>query len=364
MATIYRRPKSKFLWIKFRDPVSNKLRQESTGLIAADRIHRQRARELAAEKTFLESKTPRSTSTHRWDQWVPVFLQQRHAMSPITLVRKSSAWRQLSEYLTESEVHSPQQITRQHCLDFVPWREGKGHLNSDKGRVISRNTVLMELKCLSSVLQEAVRRQWIAANVCHRLELQRELPREKSELNDEQIRLIRAEIQRRRKKASDDQEKLNAEFLDVSFEIAIAQGCRMAETWLPLSAVNLPEMEITFLAKGRNRYVAPINPGLVPLFKRLIKEKRSHTYTRPRMPSLVWFKFFDRLRRTRPDLANASFHSTRVTVVSRAERAGVPEKVAMVLVGHSSTTVHRVYRKIKKKELSAVWTALGSLSKT
>lgn len=358
MASLYIRPKSKFYWIKFRDPLTNKQRRESTGLLVADRSHRQRARQLEAEKTFLESKTPRSSSVHQWDLWVPDFLERRHALSPLTLIRKRAAWRQLSDYLRDAGVQTPQQLTRQHCLDYLPWRKGKGHLNSPQRRAISHNTVLTELKCLSSLVQEAVRRQWISSNVCHRLEIARELPREKSELSDTHIALIRAEIKRRMAQADSEQEKLNAQFLQVSFEIALAQGCRLNETWLPLSAVNLQEMEITFLAKGRNRYVAPLNPSLIPLFKRLKKANRTHTYTRPRMGSLIWFKFFARLRKRHPELANTSFHSTRVTVVSRAERAGVPEKVAMALVNHSSTTVHRIYRKIKRQELKSVWAAL------
>lgn len=362
MASIYERKNSRFIWIKFRDPLTNKIRRESTEFLADDRIHRQRARELCAEKTFAESQTPRSTSAHRWDQWVPGFLQQRHALVASTLARKTAAWRQLSEYLLTIKVQTPQQLTRQHCLDYVAWRKAKGHLNSPHQRRISHNTVLMELKCLSSIMQEAVRRQWCSANVCHRLEIARELPREKTELSNDQIRFIRSEIQKRKARAKSDHDRATSDFLEISFEIALAQGCRMAETYLPLSAINLEQMEITFTAKGNQRYIAPINPSLVPLLKRLQSEKRTHTYQRPRMGSLLWFKFFSRLRLKRHDLRNASFHSTRVTVVSRAERAGVPEKVAMALVNHSSTTVHRVYRKIKKTELSAVWGALRPLA--
>jgi hypothetical protein len=42
------------------------------------------------------------------------------------------------------------------------------------------------------------------------------------------------------------------------------------------------------------------------------------------------------------DLKDVSFHSTRVTVISRLERAGAKEKTVMDLVNHASTTVHRI----------------------
>lgn len=367
MASLYKRNRSKFYWIKFRDPATRKVCQEPTEFEHANPAHRQRAREFVAEKTFHESKAPKASSSHRWHLWVLPFLDARHATDDEadlkTLTRKLTAWRTLSDYLAEKEVNTPEQLTRQHCLNYVSWRKQRGHGRAKhKKKRLSNNTIILELKVLSSIVQEAVRREWVHANVCHRLEIPRDVVREKNELDDDDIRFIREEIARRVQKAESVEEKRNASFLHVSFEIALAQGVRMFETWLPLSDIDLEKMEISLLAKGKRRYVAPLNPSLVPLIKELKASGRTHTYDRPRMPSLVWFNLFDRLRSLRPSLAKASFHSSRVTVVSRAERNGVPEKVAMALVNHSSTTVHRIYRKIKKQELSAIWSALDSLN--
>jgi site-specific recombinase XerD len=362
MASLYFRNGSPYHWVKFRHPITFKVLRESTGFLRNDPVHRQRARQLLAEKNLFEAKIPRSNSEHRWDLWVPAFLKTRHGEPSRTLDRNMASWRILSAYLAHKEIAVPEQITRQHCMDFVPWRRSWGHRNSPALRRLSINTIIMDLKTLGCIMQEAVSRQWCEYNPCHRLGIKRARPREKDEMSDDQIAFIRERIRDRQREAASKEEMLNAEFLHISFEIAIHQGCRLSETWLPLSAVDLDNLEIEFIAKGDQTYKAPLNPALVPLLSELKRRNQKHTYDRPKMGGLKWFKFFDTLRKQRTDLANVSFHSSRVTVVSRAERNGVQEKVTMQLVNHSSTTVHRVYRKIKRHELKAVWTALASLS--
>jgi site-specific recombinase XerD len=296
-----------------------------------------------------------------WQTWVIDFLKQRHAASPKTLSRKLTAWRTLASYLHEKKIPTPAHLTRQHCLDYVKWRKWSGNLRTKK-RNVSINTVLLDLKMLGSIVQEAVRRAWIQSNPCYRLEIAREIPKQKPELSPSDIELIRAGIARKLADPYNDEERRNAEFLRVSFEIALAQGCRLFETYLELDDIDTENMEIMFLAKGRKRYTAPLSPDLLPLVTELRKRGQTFTYTKPRMPSLVWFKFLDMLRRKHPQLKRVSFHSTRVTVVSRLGRAGVPERVAMALVNHSSTTIHRIYRRVDRSELPRVWEALKPLS--
>lgn len=358
MANLYKRDRSAFWWIKFRDPHTLKLCQESTGLRHDNPFQTRKAREICAEKALQEIRGGRLNESSRWSAWVPEYLAVRHAAAPVTLTRKLTTWLTLSEFLQSIRVACPQQLTRAGVLSYVQWRKEKGNLRK-VGRAPAHNTILLELKILGGICQEAVRRGWIQSNPCHRLELQRERPREKGELTDEHIALIRAAIQKKLETANTDQARRNADFLHVSFEIAVAQGCRMTETYLCLSTdVDLKHRELHFTGKGNRRWSPPMNPSLVPLFERLIREGREYTYVRPRMPSLVWFKFMNKLRKHHPELSHVSFHSTRVTCVSRLERAGVPEHITMKLVNHASTTVHRVYRKFAPGEIAAYWAAL------
>lgn len=355
MASLKKRPRSPFWWISWRDP-QNGLTQRSTGLRWSDPLQTRRARELCAEKSLLEVRTLRLDSEALWDAWVPDFIKVRHAESPNTLRRTLTTWRTLRSFLTAHKVHSPQQLAREIVLRYLDWRKPQGRLNARSGaaRGVAHNTALLELRVLSGICQEAVRRRWCQSNPCARLEIKRVPPKVKDELSDEQVAVIRAEIQRRLR-----QKRQHADFLHVSFEIALAQGCRLAETHLALADVDEARGLIRFLAKGRRAYEAPLNPSLLPLFKRLRKERRTLTYQRPPMPSLVWFKFFHRLRQRHHDLARVSFHSTRVSLTSRMERAGIAEAVVMKIVNHASTTVHRVYRRVKASEAAPAWQALS-----
>lgn len=354
MASLFKRDRSPYWWLKFRDKTTGLVVRRSTGLRFDDASETRKARELRRLREGEEDSVAREFEHMRWDKWVVPFLEHRHSASPKTLTRKLASWSYLSEYLRTNQIATPIHLTRQHCLDYVDWRTAE--------RPASINTVLLDLCYLGSIVQEAVRRQWVMANPCFRLGIARETPRQKAELSDSDIALIRQAIAEKHKNSTTATGKRNAEFLKASFEIAIAQGCRLFETHIDLDNIDTENMEITFMAKGRKRYTAPLSPTLLPFIEQLQKRKQRFTYEPPKMPSLLWWELFKDLRAKHPHLNRASFHSTRVTVISRLGRAGVPERVAMSLVNHSSTTVHRIYRRVEKSELSAVWKALNPLS--
>jgi len=131
------------------------------------------------------------------------------------------------------------------------------------------------------------------------------------------------------------------EWMRVSYDIAWHQGCRFSETCLPLSNVDLKRGTITFHAKGGKDFTAPLADELRPLFQRLKAERRKSTFEMPKMSSKAWWLFFKRLR-----LRHLCFHCTRVTFITRCYQAALPEHVVMKLVGHASTTVHRVYPRL------------------
>lgn len=362
MASLYKRNRSPFWWCKFVDPISGKLRRVSTGLRFIDARESRRALAFRAEREADERRLTAAADESRWHQWVVPLINQKYAASPRTRDRYLAMWRAIGSYLDARKIFCPAELRREHGFDFMTWRKSAGNLLARKRkRGLAHNTALLDLKLLSSLASEAVRRGWIQSNPLARLGIAKETPREKAEMTDADIAIIRKAIADKLANPQNDGERTNAEFLRVSFEIAIHQGCRMFETFLDLRDVDLVNGEITFLAKGRKRYTAPLSPGLVPLFKELQDRGQSLTYTQPRLPSLIWWKFMDRLRRRHPHLARVSFHSTRVTVVSRLGRAGVSEKVAMALVNHGSTTMHRVYRRVQRSELPAVWRALEQI---
>lgn len=227
-----------------------------------------------------------------------------------------------------------------------------------KGKTLSHNSALLELRVLSVIMTEAVHRGIVSHSPTWRLGIKKNPPKEKQELTEHHIQGIREEI--RRVKESDP--KLG-HFFDISFEIAMAQGWRLHETHLDLEQVNLESMTVYRVQKGGRTIATPLNPSLIPLLLRLRSEGRTHTYEQPQLPSLQWFKLFDRLRERDRSFDRVSFHSTRVTVVSRLLNAGVGQPAVMKMVGHASATINRLYHRLPASEAAQLFRVLDDPSR-
>jgi site-specific recombinase XerD len=270
------------------------------------------------------------------------------------------SWSTISMYLEEVGIRTPHALKREHCLGYIAWRRGAGHMNKKggKGKPVSHNTALLELRVLSVIMTEAVHRGIVAHSPTWRLGIKKNPPKEKQELTEYHVQVIREEILR--VKESDPE---LGHYFDTSFEIAMAQGWRLHETHLDLQQVNLESMTVYRVQKGGRTIASPLNPSLVPLFERLRAERRTHTYQQPKLPSLEWFKLFDRLRERDRSFERVSFHSTRVTVVSRLLNAGVGQPAVMKMVGHASATINRLYHRLPASEAAQIFRVLDGSSK-
>lgn len=363
MSSLYRRKNSPFWWANIMDPVAGKRVNVST------RVRAGTSSDYRKALAFLDSKDRASTGIRtdesHWNSWVPLFIQTRYATSPRSLERIEISWRNIHLFLAENKITHPIQVTRNHCLAFLQWRKKAGMFKGTKGKMVCHNTALYDLKTFRMFLNEALDRRMIAINPAARLLIQKEPPAEKDEATDEQIAIIRARIQEKieaGKRYTSSRHSEVAHFLYTSFEIAFHQGVRLAETHFPLSAVNYRDAYIRLHAKGNKFFDAPINPQLRPLLERLRDEGRKFTYEKEARASLLWFNFFNELRRDDPSFNKVSFHSLRVGGISRFARAGIPEPIVMKMVGHCSTTVHRRYRRAPVSELNSYWGAVAAAS--
>jgi integrase len=141
--------------------------------------------------------------------------------------------------------------------------------------------------------------------------------------------------------------------MQISFEIAIHQGCRFAETCLPLSRIDLERKRITFDAKGGKTFATLLHDSLVPLITRLKASGRERTFEMPSQTGREWTRFFRKI-----GLHHLCFHCTRVSVVTRLCREGVSQPQAMRFVGHASETIHRIYQRLRIDDVSACVSAL------
>ncbi len=338
MASLYKRPNSDFWWVKFRDPATGEIKRESTKCRVGIGSHLRRAREICTGKTRAENQAPITKQHAPWEVWVTEFLNNHYATKPKTLLRYLGAWKSLRVYLETFKILYPAQLTYKHATDYVEWRQKP----SAEGMYwASRGTAIWELKILRLLMSEAVRQGLATTNPCVRLGLKKGHTREKPEITDDEIAIIRRAL------------KTRPEWMRTSFEIAIHQGCRSTETCIPLSRIDLERMQITFDVKGGKTFTTKLHDSLVPLVSRLKADGRERTFDLCAQAGREWTRFFRKI-----GLRHLCFHCTRVTVITRLCRANVSESQAMRFVGHASETIHRIYQRLRAEDVSACVSAL------
>ncbi len=329
-------------YITYPDAMTGKRKQRATVYRKDDPLGRKKAFDEAVQLTKEAQALRPAVAGESWDLWVPQWMT-------LNLVgrarqRYEGAWKHIHFFLTEQRLPCPRVIEYAHADRYLRWRTAQ---RRRRGTLINYNTALTELKIWSSVMREGVRRGFAQGNPFGQLGLGRQNVREKPEMTDEEIAKIRSELKSRPSWMSD------------CFEVAIHQGCRLMETAVPLSAVDLARGTITFKGKGNKVFTTSIHPGLRPMVEAKKKVGAGKLADLPPMPAKLWWQFFREV-----DLPHLCFHSTRVTVVTRMCRAGVPQGVAMSYVGHSSELVHRVYQRLTLPDQASALRALSSIGAT
>lgn len=359
MAFIYSREDSPYWWIRFRD-ANGRTRQQSTGLRRDDPRQTRQARGLEATRTAEELSIPKpSNRADRWDAWCIDYLNTRFS-TPEQAASKERVlynWGTLRAFLSERRLETPSALRREHLFDFLTWRtEARG----TGLKPVSLATALLDLKTLSVLVGEAVRRGWANSNPCLRLGVKRPSPRQKPELSDSDLAAIEAAIET--------EPEPRRTILYRTFRIARFQGCRLRETHLKMGEDVLLRPSgggvIIFRTKGNRQHAAPLHPELEPLLRSIAAAGERETFSMPRgrsQLSVMWTRFLHRHRFTQR-LPGLCFHSLRVTVVTRLARSNVPESKAMAYVGHATTTVHRIYQRLKLDDLQDCVSALASAS--
>lgn len=266
-----------------------------------------------------------------WSAWVPRFIAQRYGAGGLgsTRERYDTAWRNLSAYLQAEEIAVPRQLGRQQVRDYVAWRKvARAELGVHKA---AKNTALLEIKLLGTILDEAVESGFCTANPCRKLGIKRDKAKAKPKIEIAEHRLITRSLKR------------EPEWMRVSYKIAWEQGCRFSETCLPLDDVDLARNVIGFRTKGEKETIAefPLSPRLRHLIRRLMREGKKRTFEMPEWPAKKWFYFFRKI-----ELPHLCFHSTRVSFVTRCYEAGIPREHVMRLAGHSSPLAHEIYPRV------------------
>lgn len=336
--SVYPRKRSPFWYVSYPTP-DGKRKHEATRWRADDPTAYRKALDYARAKAQDAKADLEAGVSINWDSWVPGFLRTRYAESPLTLQRANNAWSALEPWLKERGLHTPRDPEYRHVQDYIDWRTAQTRPNKQK---YSRNTAILELKFLGIAQREAMHRGWCNKVIFEKMGVKRSPAKEKPEITDEQDELIRREL------------KTMPEWMRDCYEIGMAQGCRISETKTPLADIDEVRGVITFDAKGSKRFATRLHSALVPLVKRKRKEGREFLCDLPRFAPKLWCQFFDRI-----GLPDHSFHCTRVTVITKMARAGVPIQQALAYVGHASELIHRIYQRLNPADLSLAEAAIS-----
>ncbi len=354
--SVFRRAGRPVWYVKFQNPVTLAWQSLATVFRLDDPAGERRAIQLAQGKAAEAARSGPLRKQEAWGMWVEDFLRRRHARSPHTLNRCLNAWKNTAEFLHAHKIHTPAQLTYSHAAEYMAWRTDKprGHKGRGSGKKIAHNTALLEIKVLSTIMGEAVKLGFSPGNPIFRPGIQRTNAAQKPELTDDEIAKLRAAVKKREANLP-----LPKRWMSHCFEIALHQGCRLTETSVPLSDVDEERGVILFRVKGHGHgaekkpFATGLHPALVPMIRSLRKAGATHTCILPTMAGRIWWGLRKEL-----GLEHTTFHSTRVTVVTRLARAGIAEQQAMAFVGHSSTLVHRIYQRLRPADTAAARAAL------
>ena len=336
MAYLRKHSRSPFWQIRKRDLDSGEWIQKSTGLRHDNPSDTRKAQRLAEKATAEERQLGTATNNPAFNAWVPGYIAT-HWQRPESKRRYTTAWQAVKLFLNENGITYPRQIRYAHGDAYLRWR-GASDVH---GRKVGHNTALLEVKFLSQLVNEAIRREFCESNPIARLGVARKAAKVKPELTDDQIKTLR------RKLASE------PDWMRTAFEISLYTGCRFSECEIPMENIDLEagSIRIRDSKRGdtdpRKYFTVPIHPSLKPTLARLASEGAEVTCRLSRDKNGRINYFFRQCK------VAASFHSLRVTFITRCHRAGLSETDAMRLVNHSSQLVHRIYSRLNVDDVRA-----------
>jgi hypothetical protein len=333
MASLYRDRKSPYWYLK-KKGVDGVWRVRSTKYRHGVAAETRKAREQCAAATLEESRRARRQDV--WVTWVPDYIRTRY-LNPSTRRRVFNAWARLYEYFTINRIYAPQNLTRADCLAYMETRKQRA----------AHNTARLELKILSLICEEACRRDIIRTNPAAKLGIGRVRGKERPELSDDDITKIRTAL------------RSEPAWMSHAFEIALHQGCRLSETDLIFSDVDLHGSQLHFRrTKGDKPFSVPMHPNLKPVIEQIVALYQPSASGRilnlPPNAARDFHRFFKKLDIT----AGATFSSTRVTVASRLARAGYPLSKEMRVLNHGSELVHRQYQRLQAEDVADAYDLL------
>lgn len=335
MASYYRKPKSKYYWLRIKNP-DGSWTDVSSGIDAEQKGSLRKIQQRVALETAREERLADDGGDAMLRSWVPAWIPY-HYQNPKSEQRAQNAWAHLSAFFKSKRILHPEEVTYALCHEYMQWRTDEDACEEENRRMGNWNTALTELRILGTIMQEALSRGLILANPCSRLRLGRRDVKEKRAIERDEQAVIEAALEN------------EEQWMRDCWTVGIKQGCRLGEVQVPLDQISIPNRVIPFRVKGGRIHPAPLHADLIPIILRRREEGAERLVDLPKSPSKEWINFFNRC-----GYNDISFHCLRVTVITRFALANVTAEKAMQYVGHCSELVHSIYRKLKPRDVASL----------
>jgi hypothetical protein len=329
MAYLVKSKKSPYWYLRYRDLDSGEWKEQNTKLRHNDSKESAVALKAAAKKTKEEAMVaPRNGE--EFADWVPGYIRD-HYKEPRTQKRSLYFWDNLASWMISKKIRHPRQIKYDHAREYLKWRMAAG---------VSNNTARAEVKFLSFLMKEAIRKEIAERNPLAGEIIPKKAPKEKPELSDEDIHAARVKFLEARPEDK---------WCRVCFELLINLGCRFNEARISKENINFDALTI-LLEDSKRGDDDPRKFFTVPISRHLATFLQAidwhDGYTLPVLDLHSNRKFNRILKRA----CGATSHSCRVTFITRCHRAGLTQAEAMRLVNHSTDLVHRIYSKLNVED--------------
>ena len=322
MASIYPRAGSRFFWIRFRG-ADGKYQGISSGIDVALPGARKKAKIMAAKYTIKELSAPKIRESERWESWALNYLTRRYSATG-SWSNVELAFRDLLAFFAAFNIKMPRQVTYQVAAEFVSWRMAAKDMSK-----ISMNSARLRFVYFSVLMKEAVNRGYAEFNPCRDVKNRRTPPKEKQEITAEHQVIIEAAL------------KSRLEWMQDQWLVMMRQGCRIAETSVPLERIDTEQMTIELKLKGGRMHSARLHRDLLPLVAKVRERGDTHLVRLGSHGDATrWCEFFKKLK------LPYSSHCCRVTVITRLLRANYTPALVASFIGHSEE-INRIYRRLK-----------------
>jgi len=323
MASLYKKPRSPFWWLRYRDLDTGDWRGKSLKLRVDDNAETRRAQKIADQFSAKEAQVS-CLASGTFVSWVSDYIAD-HYRNPRSKNRYTHAWARIWRFLHAAGIHHPRQLHYQHAQSYMDARKKEG---------ASQNTARLEFKFLSFIMQEAIRRDYADRNPLALARIEKTPSKEKPYLTAEEIHAIRQHL------------KKKPVWMLTVLEICAHLGCRFNESAFSKEQVDFKNDQVWLIdskrkeTDPRKKYLVPLPPTLKTYLRKLFKKQDFTVKPLSGEQNRLLNKELNKIRK------GATSHSFRVSFITRCHEASLTEYQAMRLVNHSNTLVHQIYAKL------------------